>query len=79
MKVIAALLLSIALMGCQETVSLNEKHWGDAPEVYQCTIEQTERVHHEAGWCAENTEYYGKYCYGAAIMRICEVNDALLD
>lgn len=65
----AAIIIACMLMAA---CSREAKEWSVAPETYKCTEEQMTRVQSETKWCSENTSYRESYCYGAAILRICE-------
>jgi hypothetical protein len=56
------------LAGCNEYYS----EWQNAPTCYTCTEAEMNRVQNEAKWCKENTTYKDTYCFGSAIMRICQ-------
>lgn len=66
MKTLFPLFLAMVfLAGCQQP------DWRSAPNTYKCTIDEIKRVQDEADWCNENTSFRSSYCYGAAIVRIC--------
>jgi hypothetical protein len=60
------LLATLSLIGCESN------DWELAPRAYSCTPEQMGRVQTETLWCTKNGGYIESYCYGAAIMRLCD-------
>lgn len=65
---IAIVIAVVVLAGCEDPSS-----WRYAPQNRACTAEQMQKAQAEALWCKTNTDFLDTYCYGAAIMRNCEL------
>lgn len=76
-KMATILVLAMIMMGTSACdgnvfdVSSQGSDWVRAPENYYCTEDEMVVVDRETESCVKNTEYFGRYCYGTAIMRRC--------
>lgn len=70
-KVLSIAILTIVLWGCENP---EPPEWQMAPQIYDCTEEQTKVVQQEAKFCMDNTTYFSNYCLGTAMMRNCSLN-----
>lgn len=61
--------LMVVLSGCGASI---DSDWNRAAETHICSTEQMARVEKEMQFCSKNTNYLSTYCYGSAILRICE-------
>jgi len=73
LKLINLILVLFLCAGCDSVKS----EWQTAPLDYNCTTEQMIKAQNEAGWCQKNTDYFGAYCYGTAIIRNCKKTEAI--
>jgi hypothetical protein len=63
----ALLTFAVLLVGCEKS------DYQLAIEQYQCTDTQMQKASSETLFCKKETEYSAELCYGAAIMRNCEL------
>ena len=66
------LLAALTLTACEPPEPYVQPEYERAPMEYTCSVEQAARVQKESTYCDENTSFFSSYCYGSAIMRICE-------
>lgn len=72
MKIFYLIALVLCIAGCGLD-DYQQPDWKLAPTEYTCTDEQYRRVERDTNFCNATTDYFGAYCYGAAIIRNCTV------